>query len=301
MTIAVDRPADDHRKGLLIATIGGVLFTLDIPLLRLANPDGLVNQWTLVFARGVFLFTAISLWWYFFRWRKGYREFFLNGWPGVAVAATNTLANILFILAIGKTTAASLVFILALNPIFAAVLAWLVLKEQIPVWTWVAVILSFIGVGIIVWDGLHTGTWVGDLMALVVALCTAVALTIIRKTGRNVVTSLATGSLVSALIAWQWAQPALLPLEGWSWVALNGLVVMPLASALIAISPRYIPSAEVAMFFLLDTILTPLWIWMLFGEVPTTRTLIGGTIVIVTLFAHSLWRLYDQHQRDLLR
>ncbi len=295
MTIAVDRPADDHRKGLLIATIGGVLFTLDIPLLRLANPDGAVDQWTLVFARGIFLFTAITLWWYFFRWRKGHREFFLNGWPGVAVAATNTLANILFILAIGKTTAASLVFILALNPIFAAVLAWLVLKESIPFWTWIAVLLSFTGVGIIVWDGLITGTWVGDIMALVVAMCTAVALTVIRKTGRNVVTSLATGSLVSALISLWWAQPLLLPAEGWSWLALNGLIVMPLASALIAIGPRYIPSAEVAMFFLLDTVLTPLWIWMLFGEVPTPRAMLGGALVILTLLAHSVWRFKTHH------
>ena len=293
MTTTVAHDPAEHRKGLLIAAIGGILFTFDIPLLRLAGGD----QWTMIFGRGIFLFTAITLWWYFFRWRKGHREFFLNGWPGVAVAFTNTVANILFIAAITKTTAANLVFILALNPIFAAVLAWAVLKEHIPVWTWLAVVMAFIGVGIIVWDGLITGTWVGDLMALVVAMCTAVALTIIRKTGRNVVTSLATGSLVSALIALWWAQPLLMPLEGWGWVALNGLIVMPLASALIAIGPRYIPSAEVAMFFLLDTVLTPIWIWLLFGEVPTPRAMVGGAIVITTLVLHSFWRFHQSHSR----
>ncbi len=296
MTALAANKTDDHGKGLAIAAIGGILFTFDIPLLRLANPDHAVNQWTLIFGRGVFLFVAVTLWWYFFRWRRGHRELFLNGWPGVAVAATNTLANILFIAAIGRTTAANLVFILALNPIFAAVLAWAVLKEKTPVWTWLAVFMAFLGVGIIVSDGLRTGTWVGDIMALVVAMCTAVALTIIRKTGRNVVTSLATGSLVSALIALHWAQPLQLNMQGWSWLALNGLIVMPLASALIAIGPRYIPSAEVAMFFLLDTVLTPIWIWLLFGEVPTPRAMLGGAIVIVTLFAHSLWR-FQMHNR----
>ncbi len=295
MTATVENLADDHRKGLAIAGIGGILFTFDIPLLRLANPDHLVSQSTLIFGRGIFLFIAISLWWYFYRWRRGHRELFLNGWPGIIVACTNTLANILFIAAISRTTAANLVFILALNPIFAAVLAWLVLKEKIPFWTWIAVVLSFTGVGIIVWDGLITGTWVGDIMALIVAMCTAVALTVIRKTGRNVVTSLATGSLVSALISLWWAQPLLLPMEGWGWLALNGLIVMPLASALIAIGPRYIPSAEVAMFFLLDTVLTPFWIWMLFGEVPTHRAMVGGALVISTLLAHSVWRYKTHH------
>ena len=285
--------SDNHRKGLLIAATGGILFTFDIPLLRLAGGD----QWTMIFGRGVFLFAAITLWWYFYRWRRGHREFFLNGWPGVAVALTNTLANILFIAAITKTTAANLVFILALNPIFAAILSWAVLREKIPFWTWLTIFTAFFGVGIIVWDGLITGTWVGDMMALVVAMCTAVALTIIRKTGRNVVTSLATGSLVSALIALWWAKPLLMPLEGWSWLALNGLIVMPLASALIAIGPRYIPSAEVAMFFLLDTVLTPIWIWLIFGEVPTLRAMIGGAIVITSLLLHSLWRFQTHRNR----
>ena len=31
--------SDDHRKGLIITTVGGVLFTFDIPLLRLAGGD----------------------------------------------------------------------------------------------------------------------------------------------------------------------------------------------------------------------------------------------------------------------
>jgi drug/metabolite transporter (DMT)-like permease len=66
--------------------------------------------------------------------------------------------------------------------------------------------------------------------------------------------------------------------------------VIPLASALIALGPRYLPAPEVAMFFLLDTMLTPIWIWMIFGELPTPVGMLGGTIVIVTLTAHSLWR-----------
>jgi drug/metabolite transporter (DMT)-like permease len=44
------------------------------------------------------------------------------------------------------------------------------------------------------------------------------------------------------------------------------------------------------MFFLLDTMLTPIWIWMIFGELPTPVSLVGGSIVIVTLISHSLWR-----------
>ena len=275
-----------HRNGLLITSIGGLLFTWDIPLLRLAGAD----QWTMIMARGVFMFVAIAAWWLVSRRLRGDTTPFIKGGAGWIVVATSTIANLFFIAAIGRTTAANLVFILALNPIFCAILAWLFLKECPPVGTWFAIVLAVIGVGIIVSDGFSTGTIDGDLMALVVAICMAIALTTIRKTGKSVINSFATGSLLAALIASLWATPTAMALGSWGWLGLNGLIVIPLATGLMAIGPRYLPSAEVAMFFLLDTILTPVWVWMLFSEVPTVQSFVGGVIVIVALLAHSVWR-----------
>jgi drug/metabolite transporter (DMT)-like permease len=275
-----------HQKGILLTGFGGTLFTFDIPLLRLAGDDA----WTLIFGRGMLLCLAITCWWLFWCRMRGHKVPFINGGAGLVVAVTNTLANLMFIAAVTMTTAANLVFILALNPIICAILGRIFLGEKMHHWTWAAVIVSFVGVIVIGLDGLTTGTIIGDLLALGVALMTATALTIIRKTGKNVVTSLAVGSFASALIASFWAAPLALSFAGWGWIGLNGLIVVPIASALIALGPRYLPAPEVAMFFLLDTFLTPLWIWMIFGELPTSMSIIGGSIVIVTLTAHSLWR-----------
>ncbi|MGL4296020.1 MAG: EamA family transporter, partial [Aestuariivirga sp.] len=155
------------------------------------------------------------------------------------------------------------------------------------------------GVGIIVWDGIHAGSWFGDVLALISAFCTATALTIIRASGKNVATSFAIGSLCSAIIALLFFEvdPASLlnassfGMPALFWIGLNGLLAIPLASTLIANGPRFLPSADVSMFFLLETVLTPIWIWLLFAEIPSTMVLVGGCIVIVTLLAHSGWRL----------
>ncbi len=80
-------------------------------------------------------------------------------------------------------------------------------------------------------------------------------------------------------------------MPAWFWLALNGLVIIPLSSTLIANGPRYLPSVDVSMFFLLETVLTPIWIWMLFGEVPSNAVLWGGIIIVATLIIHSVWRL----------
>jgi drug/metabolite transporter (DMT)-like permease len=278
-----------QRRGVAITAAGGLLFTLDIPLLRLAAGD----YWTMIFARGLFMGLAIAGWWLCYRQIKGTREPFINGWPGVTVAATNTLANILFIAAITKTTAANLVFILALNPVFCTILGAVFLRERLPRAVWYCIGGSMLGVMIIGWDGISTGTYAGDLLAVGVALCTATGLTVVRQSGRNVVPSLAAGSLCSAALAY-WmigGNASALSTEGWGWIGLNGLLVIPLASGLIALGPRYLPAAEVAMFFLLDTVLTPVWIWLVFGELPTERAAVGGMAILASLLALGAWRM----------
>lgn len=283
------------RTGLLITTIGGLLFTLDLPLLRLA----LTDKWTLVCARGLFLFISISAVWYVVRRLKDTRVPYIAGGAGIAVALTNTLANITYIGSIVETNAANVVFIIALIPVITAALSRIFIGERVHPFTWLATLLSFVGVAIIVWDGIGEGKLLGDLLALISAICTAAAFTIIRASGKNVATSLAVGSLASAIIAALFftVSPAALlniasfGMPAWFWIALNGLLAIPLASTLIANGPRFLPSADVSMFFLLETVLTPVWIWMIFAEVPSRMVLVGGIIVIATLVAHSFWRL----------
>ncbi|MGE3873494.1 MAG: DMT family transporter [Parvibaculaceae bacterium] len=278
---------DGHRRGLFLTAIGAVLFTFDVPLIRLAASD----KWTLMFARGLLLFLAMTVLWMVFQrgWRGGVS--YISGRAGIVAAISSTLANLMFLAAVTETTAANLVFIIALNPVICAVLAWFVLKERIHWQTALAIVLALIGVGIIVWNGLSIGTTTGDLLAFGVATCMAVTLTAARWSGKNIMTSLAVGALASACIAAFWAEPATLSAASWGWLAVNALIVIPIAMALLVIGPRYLPASEVAMFFLLELILTPLWIWLIFGEVPTPHALLGGAIIFITLFVHSLWRL----------
>ena len=104
--------------------------------------------------------------------------------------------------------------------------------------------------------------------------------TIIRATGRRWPPASPLGSLSSAadrahLLRGRAGDPSRRPAPSacpaWVWLALNGLVAIPLATVLLARGPRVLPSADVSMFFMLETVLTPIWIWMLFGEVPAPQ------------------------------
>ena len=173
------------------------------------------------------------------------------------------------------------------------------MKEKIQNYTWAAAALAFLGVAIIVNDGLHSGRIFGDILAFVSACCTAASFTIMRYSRKNVATSIALGSLFAALVASAFftiniatvMQPAGFGILAIVWLGLNGLVAIPIATTLMANGPRYLPAVDVSMFFMLETVLTPIWIWLIFGTTPTTAALWGGLLIIATLVAHSYLRM----------
>ena len=79
----------------------------------------------------------------------------------------------------------------------------------------------------------------------------------------------------------------------------NDLIIVPLMClmcvaipfVLVTIAPRFITAAEVNLFFLLETIIGPIWVWLIIKEQPTTETILGGIVIIVTIAVHSFLKL----------
>ena len=56
---------------------------------------------------------------------------------------------------------------------------------------------------------------------------------------------------------------------------------------LVTIAPRFIKAAEVNLFFLLEVIVGPIWVWMVISEKPSLETILGGIVIIITIGLHS--------------
>ncbi|MFC6488556.1 DMT family transporter [Nitratireductor sp. GCM10026969] len=267
--------------------------TVDIPLIRLADGD----HWSILMVRsGLTVIVALVVWG---TWRLFSRNApaLIPGRPGLAVAALYGLSAVTFIGAVYNTTTANLVFILAFNSMFAALLSWVFLKERPRPATLIAMAAMFAGVLIIVGGSIGTGNLAGDLMALSSAFSIALAITITRASGRDMgFAALVAVALPCLLGAFMTAGTGYRIEAPW-WIVLNGAVVIPISFFCLANGPKYLPGPEVAMFYLLETVLAPIWVWMIFKEVPTRASLVGGTILVVTLVAHSLWQLHTGRRR----
>ena len=70
-------------------------------------------------------------------------------------------------------------------------------------------------------------------------------------------------------------------------IPLMCIMCVAIPFVLVTIAPRFITGAEVNLFFLLETILGPIWVWIVIKEEPSLETIIGGIIIIITIAVHS--------------
>ena len=290
-----DVPANhtDHAKGLLITGVGGLALTVDIPLLKLAHGE----PWSVLMLRtGVTLLSALVIW---SVWRliTPSAPKLVPGRKGLIVAGLYGLGSIFFITAVYNTTTANLVFILAFNTMFAALLSWIFLGERPRRVTLFAMAAMIAGILIIVWESVGSGNLFGDLMAACSALTIASAITISRSSGEDMGFTSLTGVILPFAVAAFMVGGTGFSIEQPWWIVFNGAVIMPLAFFCLAAGPRYITGPEVAMFYLLETVLAPVWMWLIFYEVPSRNSLVGGVILIVALVAHSIWQLAEGRRR----
>jgi drug/metabolite transporter (DMT)-like permease len=288
-------PATDnsHAKGLLLTAIGGLALTVDIPLIRLSEGE----PWSVLLLRTGATFAVAIVVWAVWRAFSPRAPQLIPGWSGLAVAALYGLGSVTFITAVYSTSTANLVFILAFTTMFAALLSWVFLKERPANATMLAMAVMIVGVGIIVSDSVGTGNLFGDAMALASAFVIASAITISRASGKDMGFTSLVGVIFPFLVAaFMVAEVGYRVDQPW-WILFNGAVVMPISFFCLATGPRYISGPEVAMFYLLETVLAPVWVWIIFTEVPSTNSLIGGTILIVALVAHSVWQLLQGRRR----
>lgn len=283
----------NHAKGLLITGIGGLALTIDIPLLKLSGGEA----WSVLLMRTGTTFLSALVIWAIWRLITPSAPKLVPGRKGLIVAGLYGLGSIFFITAVYNTTTANLVFILAFNTMFAALLSWIFLGERPRGGTLLAMAAMILGILIIVWDSVGTGNLFGDLMAACAALSLAAAITISRASNDDMGFTALVGVIFPfAVAAFMVGGTGFRVDEPW-WLLFNGAVIMPLSFFCLAQGPRYISGPEVAMFYLLETVLAPVWMWLIFHETPSRASLTGGIILITALVAHSIWQLAEGRKR----
>ena len=166
----------------MLALAGGLCLSMaGVALRHIESADG----WQILFYRSIGICLTILLITALRHKRNTVQVIRAVGVRGIVAAVVLGAGSIAYIYAILLTSVANAVFIIGTSPILAAILAWLFLRERIRPLGIVAMVLAFLGIGLMLQDGLKSDSLAGALLALGVALSYAVYLLIVRGARNN--------------------------------------------------------------------------------------------------------------------
>ncbi len=278
----------DQKKGSLLAFVAVMFITPDSLFIRLSN----VDTWGLVFYRGIIPFFTVFLGMLLIYKLNFFKILFTSGFHGLIYVATFSITNITFVVSIQNTNVANTLVMIATAPMLSAILGAIFLKEQPDKKTLISIIITFLSIIYIFSDSLKLGNFYGDILGFVTAIGLAVgAVTIRSGKSKNLVPAAVIGKLFVASFALFFIESFVLKNNDLIIVPLMCILCVAIPFVLVTIAPRFIPAAEVNLFFLLETIIGPIWVWLIIKEQPSTETLLGGFVIISTIAIHSFLKL----------
>ncbi len=278
----------DQKKGSLMAFVAVIFITPDSLFIRLSN----VETWSLVFYRGIIPFVLVFIGMLLIYRLKFFNLLRSNGYYGFAYVLTFSVTNIAFVVSIQNTNVANTLIMIATAPMLSAILGSFFLKENPGKKTWVAIFITFFAALYIFYDSIKLGNFFGDILGFVAAMGLAVGAVIIRSAKKlNLVPSAVVGKLIIALFAMLFVKDYSLNNNDIYIVPLMCVMCVAIPFVLVTIAPRFITAAEVNLFFLLETIIGPIWVWLIIKEQPTPETIVGGAIIVLTIATHSFLKL----------
>ncbi|MEP1613266.1 MAG: DMT family transporter [Roseobacter sp.] len=269
----------DHTFGVILILAAAIAYSTA----GLFTKGVIAGAWAVIFWRGVFA-VGFSVAWTIHKntFRQNFLQFNASGWTVAIVGAIGTAA---FIPAFKLTSIANVSLIYAIAPLIAAAFAWAAIGEQISRRTLMGCIGALLGVAIIVSGSIGQISIYGDLLALIMTCAMATIMVIYRKFPETPGAGpTAMQSVLLTPVALFFGQPFQTdPLEILILAAFG--LLFAIAAITLAEGAKRVPSGQAALLSALETPLAPLFAFLLFMEIPSDMTILGGAIVLIAVFA----------------
>jgi drug/metabolite transporter (DMT)-like permease len=212
--------------------------------------------------------------------------------PQIIAAIANSSTMLLFVCANKTTTAANAILLQYFAPIITILIGALFLKEQPKIEHILAIPLVATGLILMFIDDLSGGHLLGNILALLSAFTFSIYFIFMRKQKD--------GSPLESVLLSHWLTACIaiilsffLPLPLITWksigaIAVLGVVQIGFAAILFSVAIKNVSAVQANLIAVIEPVFNPIWVFLILKEVPGTKTLIGGIIVIMTVTASSV-------------
>lgn len=278
------RGGTPRSRGVLLVAAAALCWSSGGLLARLVDTD----TWTTVFWRGIFSAVFLLGVGAVQARRTGAGLGSSLGWPGLVMAAGFATASTCFINALARTSVANALVLQSTSPFIAALLGWAMMGERVRGRTWLAMAAALCGTAVMASRSWGAGSIAGDVLAVITAASFAAAAVTVRgHADVNLPAAAGLAGLLGAAVAWWPAQPLSASAGDLALLAAFGAGQLGLGLMLFTAGARLIPVAEASLIAVLESVLGPLWVWLLLGEAPAGPSLAGGAVILGALMVHT--------------
>jgi len=283
----------DARRGALLVACAALCWSSGGLIARLVT----TSAWTTTLWRSFFasVFLALVLW--IVRGRGIVAQWRDGGLPVVAVALCMALASTCFILSLAHTSVANTLILISTGPYVAGLLGWLLLGERVALLTWLMMGVALAGAVIMVSDSYGRGAITGDLLAVVMAASFATATVLVRRhPDVQMAPAAVLATMLTTAVALPLADPFATTPRDLALLAFFGVGQFGAGFLFFMAGARSIPAAQSSLIGMLETVLGPLWVWLVLSEQPAAASLIGGAFILAALLTNTLVDLVRPHR-----
>jgi drug/metabolite transporter (DMT)-like permease len=196
---------------------------------------------------------------------------------------------ILFVSATKMTSAANAILLQYTAPIYVALLANWFLGETTTKWDWITIVTAFGGIFLFFLDNLSSGSWWGNIVAILSGVAFAGQTLFLRKQkDGSPLESLFLGNILTVLIGLPFMLGSNPGATGWLGLFLLGVFQLGFSYILYALAIKHVTALEAILIPIIEPILNPIWVLLLLGETPGKWAIVGGIIVLVSVTLRSV-------------
>lgn len=270
--------------GGLLALGAGLCFSSGGYFVRSVSIDG----WEIIFFRCLFAALAIAILLVVQERKRTLRVMWEAGWPSIVVGLTTGWAIIAYVLAIRMTLVANVIAIMTTSTVMVALLAGPMLGERVALRTWLAMVVSLLGIGVMFSGSTGSGGIYGNLLAVSIAVAIAVQTLYARRHhGVRMETSVIVAAVAGGLVALPLALPFEATTRELGIMALFGAVQLAGALVLYFQAARFLPAPVLIFVVLIDAVFAPIWVWLAFNEVPGNTTFAGAGMILAAVIVNA--------------
>tara|TARA_X000001036_G_C20616634_1_gene781264 strand:- start:96 stop:962 length:867 start_codon:yes stop_codon:yes gene_type:complete len=271
--------------GYILCLLGGFFLSWGGLIIRSFETSDI---WQILTIRSFFFIIALILFLIFTYKRNTLLVIKKSGFPAIIAGLFLSLSFVAYIVAMSKTSVANVVFIISTQTIFLAIFGYLFLKEKITLKGFIAIILAFFGMIVMVGDSINQGTLFGNVVAFAIPINFTILVMIIRKFPQlDMVPAIFYSGVFSGIYGIFLASNLIFSANDILMGFFLGVPQLAFGFICVTIGTKTTQAVTVGLLMLLETICAPIWVWIFLNEVPPLSVFTGGTIIISAVILKS--------------